>query len=414
VSEWRRAALPGVVLGATIRLTYLATKWSEPLLLNDSLYYSDQAAQLVNGRLFREFLSDQPGAEHGPLTPVLLAPFSWMDNRVAWQRVGTMLFGMGVVVLIARLGWRLGGRRAGVVAGLLAAVYPNLWVSDGLVMSESVSVCVVCAMLLVLLPEASFTPRRAAVAGVLVGLGALARSELVLLAPLVAWLIWRDHRGRPKRLLAPLLTLAAAGLTLLPWVAFNLGRFEDPVLLTTNDGSALLGSYCEPSLRGANTGTWSLFCVLDAPNVTAEMDPSQRSTEYRRQAVAAARANAARLPIAAVARVGRMLDLYGYGAQVRQDTGEERPYWVVWAGIASFLALAPLAVRGLRSLPCRERRVLLLPVVVVLLTTVLFYGGHRIRSSMEPTVVLAAAVTATSRRSVRHLPSSAVTAEGLA
>ncbi len=397
MSEWRRAALPGVVLGAAIRLTYLATKWSEPLLLNDSLYYSDQAAQLVNGRLFREFLSDQPGAEHGPLTPLLLAPFSWMDNRVAWQRVGTVLFGMAVVVLIARLGWTLGGRRVATIAGVFAAVYPNLWVSDGLVMSESVSVCVVCGLLVVLLPAGRFTMRRSALAGVLVGLGALARSELVLLAPLVAWLIWRDFRGQPRRWLAPLTAVAITGLALLPWAAFNLSRFEDPVLLTTNDGAALLGSYCEPSLRGANTGTWSLFCVLDAPNITPQMDPSQRSTEYRSQAIASARADLGRLPLAAAARLGRMLDVYGYGAQVRQDTGEERPYWVVWAGIACFLALAPLAVRGLWRLPAHERLVLGLPCVVVLCTTMLFYGGHRIRSSMEPTVVLGAAVALASR-----------------
>jgi hypothetical protein len=36
--------------------------------------------------------------------------------------------------------------------------------------------------------------------------------------------------------------------------------------------------------------------------------------------------------------------------------------------------------------------VLLAPCAVVLFTTVLYYGGHRIRSSMEPTVVLGASL----------------------
>lgn len=392
MTDWRRAALPGVLVGAAIRVIYLATKWNEPLLLNDSLYYSDQAAQLMNGRFFREFLSEQPGAEHGPLTPLVLAPFSWMDPWVPWQRLGTMLFGLAVVVLIARLGWVLGGRRVALVAGLLAGAYPNLWVSDGLVMSESVSVCVLCGLLLVLLGDPPLAPRRLLLAGVLVGLAALARSELVLLAPLVALLVWRDGREQPARWQPPVLVLGAAAVTLLPWVAFNLSRFEDPVLLTTNDGGALLGSYCPASLRGENIGTWSLFCVLDAPNINPDMDPSERSTEYRRQGLASARDNVERIPIAVVARVARALDLYGFDGQLRQDTGEERPRWVVWAGIVFFWMLVPLMVFGLRRAPSRARWVLLAPCAVVLFTTVLYYGGHRIRSSMEPTVVLGAAL----------------------
>lgn len=392
MTAWRRAAVPGVLVGAVIRVVYLATKWSEPLLLNDSLYYSDQAAQLVNGRFFREFLSDQPGAEHGPLTPLVLAPFSWMDGWVSWQRFGTMLFGLGVVVLIARLGWVLGGHRVAVTAGLLAGVYPNLWVSDGLVMSESVSVFVICALLLVLLGEPPLGSRRLLLAGALVGLAALARSELVLLAPLVALLAWRDGREQPARWKPPALVLVASVATLLPWAAFNLARFEDPVVLTTNDGAALLGSYCSPSLRGENTGTWSLFCVLDAPNITPDMDPSERSTEYRRQGLASARDNVERIPIAVVARIARAMDLYGFDGQLRQDTGEERPRWVVWAGIACFWVLFPTMVIGLRRAPARARWVLLAPCAVVLFTTMLYYGGHRIRSSMEPTVVLGAAL----------------------
>lgn len=392
MTDWRRAALPGVLVGAVIRIAYLASKWNEPLLLNDSLYYSDQAAQLVNGRFFREFLSDQPGAEHGPLTPLLLAPFSWMDPWVPWQRLGTMLFGLAVVVVIARLGWLLGGHRVALMSGLLAGAYPNLWVSDGLVMSESVSVCVLCGLLLVLLSEPPLTPRRLLLVGALVGLAALARSELVLLAPLAALVVWRDGRDQPARWRPPALVLVAAAVTLLPWVVFNLSRFDDPVLLTTNDGAALLGSYCPASLRGTNTGTWSLFCVLDAPNITPDMDPSERSTEYRRQGLASARDNAERIPIAVLARVARAVDLYGLDDQLRQDTGEERPRWVVWAGIGWFWLLFPMMVIGLRRAPSRARLVLLAPCAVVLFTTVLYYGGHRIRSSMEPTVVLGASL----------------------
>jgi hypothetical protein len=49
-------------------------------------------------------------------------------------------------------------------------------------------------------------------------------------------------------------------------------------------------------------------------------------------------------------------------------------------------------VFGLRRLDSRTRWLLLLPCITVAITTLVFYGGHRIRSSMEPTVVVAAAL----------------------
>jgi hypothetical protein len=389
--EWQRAALPGVVLGAAVRTVYVATKWSEPLLLNDSLYYSDQAAQLVRGDWFHEFLSDEPGAEHGPLTSVLLAPVSWMDVRVPWQRVVTALVGLLAVALIARLAWRVGGTRLTVVAGVVAAVYPNLWVSDGLVMSEPVSVCVLSLLLNAAVGPAPWGVRRSVAVGVLIGLCALARSELVLLAPLVLWFVWRNglRHGRDRRVHLALVAGATA-LTLLPWVTFNLVRFEEPVLLTTNDGAALLGTYCPEVLQTDQIGTWSLFCVLHAPNITDQMDSSQRSVEYRRQGLAHARQQLDRLPLAVVARVARVLDVWGLNDQLRQDVGEERPRWVGWAGIVSFWVLAPLAVWGWRHVPGNHRRWMLMPCAVVLAATVVYYGGHRIRSSAEPTMVVAA------------------------
>jgi hypothetical protein len=94
------------------------------------------------------------------------------------------------------------------------------------------------------------------------------------------------------------------------------------------------------------------------------------------------------------ARLGRTLDLYGFEGLVSQDVGEERPRWGVWAGIAAFWVLAPLAAFGATRTARRARMLLLLPVAVVLVTTVLFYGAHRIRSSAEPAMVVLAAVGA--------------------
>jgi 4-amino-4-deoxy-L-arabinose transferase-like glycosyltransferase len=399
-----------LLAGFVVRCIYVGTKWNEPLLLNDSLYYSSQAVGFWRGRVFREFLLDQPGAEHGPLTPVVLAPFSWMGNAVPWQRVATACIGLASVAILVRVAWLLGGRRVAIIAGVIAALYPNLWVNDGLVMSESLSILLVCAVLSVCLDSREWAPRRLFLVGALCGAAALARSELILLVPLVAAMVWRDTRrseGRPAWTRAATV-VGAATTVLAPWAVFNVVRFEDRVLLTTNDGATLLGSYCPEVLYGSTTGTWSLNCVLNAPGVTADMDPSERSTEYRRQGLASARDNAERLPIVVVARLARALDVWGFDQQLRQDTGEERPEWVVWAGIVTFWMLAPLAMLGMRGIARRDRWVLVGPCLVVLVMTVAFYGGHRIRSTMEPTIVLGAALALSRWWAGRSVPSPSV------
>lgn len=430
---FRRGLLIAVIVGALWRLSVLVfDKWNQQLLLNDSIYYSVQARQVAEGRWFREIFVDQPGAEHGPLTSLLLAPVSWVDDPLPWQRLLTMCFGIGTIVALGFLGRRVGGWRVGVAAAAIAAVYPNLWMNDGLVMSESLSMLLVTAVLLAA-HRAMTTPgwRVVAVAGVLAGLATLARSELALLVPGLAAMLWFVGRptgraarrsaaatpdagvlgtatlqamtldaatSRPapvswrERLIRPAVVVTAAVLVASPWVAFNLSRFERPVTLTTNDGTTLLGSYCDGSFSGPNMGGWSLFCVVDDPDYDVAEEPSVRSERQRTLAVGYARAHLTRLPVVVAARVGRSLDLYGLDSLVAQDVGEERYRWASWAGIVSWWALGVAALMGLRRIDSRTRWLLLLPCAAVAVTTIVFYGGHRIRSSMEPTVVIAAAV----------------------
>ena len=117
-------------------------------MFNDSIYYSAWAKQLTEGRFFREVFNDLPTAEHGPLTSVLMVPFSWMDDPVAYQRLVTVICGTVTIVVIGLFGRAVRGDRVGIVAAVIAAVYANLWINDGLVMSESVSVLAVSAVLL--------------------------------------------------------------------------------------------------------------------------------------------------------------------------------------------------------------------------------------------------------------------------
>ncbi len=403
----RRWFVLAIALAAGVRIAMLVSKWDQDLRLNDSYWYSGQAVKLADGDGFVDFFYGGPTAEHGPLTPLLLAPVSWMDDPVRWQRTVMTVVGIAVVVAVALLARRVGGWWAGVVAAGLAAIYPNLWMNDSLVMSEAPAALLVVVALWLALDlvdgdRAAFVARSLA-CGAAIGLAALTRSELVLLVPLLAIVVWRTSPAavRQNRMRIVVLLCCGTAVVLAPWVGANLVRFERPVLLTTNDGTTLYGANCDDAYYGSGIGGWSLLCLIEEGAPPGE-DPGVRSARQRRLAVSYAAHHVERLPLIVAARVGRVLDVVGIGTQVDGDVGEERYRWASWSGVVSWWVMAVLAAIGVRRVTGPVRWVLLTPVISVAITTVLFYGAHRIRSPMEPVVIVFAAVALVSMAGKRE------------
>ena len=400
--SFRVGLLVVTVCGAVWRLGYLAfAKLGTPLLLNDSLYFSIQAGRNSEGDWFREGLTSLPGAEHGPLTSLWLTPWSLGGgDNVGWQRVAMTVLGIATIAVLGLVGRRLAGPVVGLVAAAVAAVYPNLWINDSLVMSESLAILLVSLALLVALDvHDAPTPGRCALLGVLVGLACLTRSELGLLAVGFAGLAW--WRG------AALCVVAAAArarpscsrptaVTVAPWVAYNLTQFDRPVLLSTNDGTTLLGANCDTTFYD-DLGGWDLRCLAPVPTDDT-VDASVRSAQRRDVAVDYVRDHATRVPVVVMARVGRVLDVYGLSSLVALDRGEEKAAWAVVGGHRDLVGRSP-SRRSSGGAPSaespprpRSRWWLAVPLLTVLVTTVLFYGAHRIRAPAEPAVVVLAAV----------------------
>jgi 4-amino-4-deoxy-L-arabinose transferase-like glycosyltransferase len=391
---WFRPALIGcVAVAAVVRVAvFLGYHRGSPLGFNDAGYYSEQAIGLARGRWFTDPATGGPVAEHGPLTSIVLAPASWMDTPIDWQRLVTVLTGLVTVVVLAFVGRRLGGAAVGAAAAGLAALYPNLWLSDGVVMSESVATLAVSVWVLAGLVWHQRRTRGWAIAfGLAAGAAALARSELVVLAAATVAIVWWFERGvRPGR---AGLAAAGAALVLAPWVVPNLVRFERPVVLTTNDGTTLRGANCDRTYGGRALGSWSVFCLVIEPETVA-LEPSLRSEHWRNDGITYARDHVDRIPVVMGARIGRSLDMFGLDYQVDEDVRDGRPRWGSWAGVVAFWVLAPLAVAGSMRWRGMPRGLVAVPALAVVLSTILLYGGHRIRAPLEPIVVLAAAEAA--------------------
>jgi 4-amino-4-deoxy-L-arabinose transferase-like glycosyltransferase len=371
---------------------YLGSYRGRPLGMNDAAYYSEHAARLAQGTWFTDPETGFPAAEHGPLTSLVLAPVSWAHNPEDWQRLGTVVTGLATVVVLGLVGRRLAGPLAGVAAAGLAALYPNLWLNDGLIMAESVAAFCVSSWVLA---GCVWHERRsagwAAAFGATAGAATLARSELAMLAAATVVIVlvaeWRAHRR------VAWAAAAGAALVVAPWVIPNLVRFEQPVVLSTNDGTTWRGAYCDLTYAGPALGSWELGCLAGDPEIT-QIEPTRRSDQWQSEGVAYARDHAGRLPVVVAARVGRAFDVFGLGYQVQEDVRDGRPRAGSWAGIVSFWILAPLAAAGIAGSRGVARWLLLAPVLTVAVTTVVFYGGHRIRSPLEPVIVLAAALAA--------------------
>ena len=120
------------------------------------------------------------------------------------------------------------------MAGSIAAVYPFLWVNDGLIMSESFAGVFVVATLLASYVAMRDPARwwRWGLAGLLGGFAALGRAELVLLAPLVAAGVVVTRRAGSGRTRATAAVAMVVGVVvvLTPWFAYNRARFDRTVL----------------------------------------------------------------------------------------------------------------------------------------------------------------------------------------
>ncbi len=363
----------------------------------DAFFYSTTAHNAARGRWFEHFYYGTHVADHPPLTVVSLVPTGWLfPDSVMAQRYTFSVLGAVAIVVIGLLARSLAGPTlapvAGVAAAVVAAANPNLWMNDAVVMSESISTVLIAGLLWAAVElRRSPTLLRAGLTGALCGLTILARAEIGLFLPLLIVpaiglaraLPWRD------RLLRAGAAVVAAGLVVAPWTLWNLAEFEQPVLISTNDGLTLLGANC-PRTYGTHTiGSWSLQCTLDFNEAerTEErgLDASQVSELQRDAAVAYIRENPDRLPRVVYARLGRTFGWYKVDQQVWINQGEGRPQWASWLGYWSFWALVPVSVAG--AVVLRRRGGDLLPAAACLVTvvavSVLFYGIARFRLPLD-------------------------------
>ena len=372
-----------------------------PLGFTDNYYYHSQANLLAEGRGFLNPFAllegrKEPAAAHPPLYSLYLATWSLLGaSTPLWHRLASGLISATAVVPVGMTVARLAGRRAGAVAGAVVAVYPAMWMNDGLILSESLYIPLAAVTI-----WQSYRVVDQPGAGRVVGLSAvlaalaLTRAESFLLfAVLLAPLLWRLRAvvARHRLRLAGGAAVAAA-VILAPWVGRNLIVFEKPTFLSTGHGFVLELANCDATYSGPLIGYWSSACASEH---WVEGDVSAVSADKFDRARRYIGDHLSRQPVVAAARAARLFGLFRPFQNADFDVFFERRIGShVRVGLWSHWALSMLAVGG--AVVLWRRRLSPWPpaalIVAAALTAAVAFGITRYRSGADVAIVVLAGI----------------------
>jgi 4-amino-4-deoxy-L-arabinose transferase-like glycosyltransferase len=394
--QWWLLVAAAVAVGLAIRIGFVLVR-PHMVAVGDARNYLGEANLMARGKgwidpsAYSQGITEQT-AKYPPLYPLLLTICSLFFHSFFAHRIWSCLLSTVGVGLCAVLGRDLAGPTVGVLAAFGYAVYPNLWMSPGLGMSETVSPVLVLVVLVITYRAWSGPswPRVAAL-GISLGFAALARDELILLAPLILLPIaWVAPRVSRARVLA--LGVAGVAVVVVPWIAYNSARFGRPVAITDSLGLSLSVGNCDQTYEGRLAGYWSNSCQVLAP--LTEPEPQVYGADQER-ALHYVGSHLDRLPLVGAERVGRTLGFYEPIDQIDLDTFlEERPHAGVVIGLGMYYLLLAASIPG--ALVLRRRGVRLWPLACVAIDVVVasmaIYGDTRFRATLEPVLVLLSAV----------------------
>lgn len=422
-----RVALGLVALGGLVlRFVFvLVSKGNEPAT-GDGVYFTGQASALADGLgfidpiLYQAFDLRLQAAHHPPLYSVYLALASLVvGDSPQMLRLATSLASVAMIVVVGLVGRRVAGERAGLLAAVAAALYPNLWANDPLLLSEPlyallIALVLLCAYRLWDDPR----PREAVWLGLVLGLATLTRAEALLLFGILAVpliLLCRQLDWVARAVLVAVV-FAVGAFVMAPWIGHNLYRFNQPVTLSYGLAGVLTQANCDRTYEGEYLGYWHPDCsfldetigpsaqqCLREPARCAEIygeqfgDESDAAKLGQELGLEYISDHKGRLPVVVAARVGRMWGVFRPGQQVQIDAvGEGRPLWVSRLALITFYEMVAVGAIGLWLL--RRRKVPILPLasmaVLVTVVAAVAIPVTRYRTPLEVALAVLAGVVA--------------------
>jgi peptidoglycan/LPS O-acetylase OafA/YrhL len=410
-----RAALT-VITGAALswRVLYVLAERGRLVLNGDAFYYHWQAIAVARGLGFidpvqwRTTGHIQQSAGHPPAYILYLAAFTkfGMSSETA-HRLASCLLGAATVCVLGLAGRALARavfpadsrhpELIGLVAAALAGAYANLWINDEMLMSESMAALGVAVVLLAFIAYRERPSwRTAAALGGAVGFAAMGRAELLALAVLVIvpLVLARHALAWAERIRQLAIAAVVVLVIIMPWVGYNLSRFHHPVYMSNGLGGVALVGNCHDTYYGPFLGYWSATC---GGKLATQLfgDESDREIAWRHAGYKYLDDHLGRFPVVALARAGRMWDVFRPTQNASLDGSlEGRGVGASKVAEWQYAFLAPIAIAGLLLL--RRRRVMVWPYLMIAalatFTAITSFGITRYRIAVDVMLPLLAAV----------------------
>lgn len=401
-----------VALGAMARIVWVLVAAQSPQGLRDPALYLILGEQVANGEGYV-----YPGGEGGvtayypPGYPLALGGLGWLVGLLPGE---FSLFGLAVafnvvlsvvtIAMVFELGRRLVSVPVGLVAAGIVAFWPNLIFHTGVILTETLFLFLLVAMLLVALatPEVARAPGRWRIVatGLLLGMIGMVRPTALVVAPLFLVLWWRA--GVVTALRRTGLVGFAVLLVVLPWTARNALRMDSVVLISTNMGDNL----CMGHHPGA-TGTYSFapdhHCFAGLHSGERPEFEIRRQSETLDRAFTHMRADPGQIVGLMPAKLRYTLDSDADGLAAASDYGEQHLFGSTGMDVLRSMANAYYAVVGVLGIggvvllilhrdPARRRLFLLLAGAVQLVPPLLTFGDPRFKLPLYPTLAVCAGV----------------------
>lgn len=357
----------------------------------DSEYYMHMAEDILQHGLVRD-----EAFFMGPLYPYVLAViFAVLGKSIMAARIVQVTAGAFTVLLTYLLGKRVMRPAEAMLGSILFALYGAATFYEGQLLMTWLGMLLNIMMLYVLL-RGKGSVRACAVAGVLLGLSALARANvLVILAVLLPWILLHERREHRWRKIAVM--IGSVLVTILPATAHNYVASHDFLPITSNGGfnfyignsDDATGIFYPP--KGINFVTYEEVRGY-VERLGEEVTPSEMSRYWFDMGLTFVKDN----PVKALALFARKAALYFNGYEVPQienyDTARDR-YGTLRLPFVNMWMLLCLGLFGmLYSLKHWRKYFLLYGYVMALaLSIVLFFVSARYRVQIAPVLALFAA-----------------------
>ena len=401
-------------LALIVRIIYNNTVAYHYYPLHDSAFYQGIAFHVLNEHCFC-LEAYVPTVDRAPLWPLIIAGLSVIFGpNDYFARIFLSLVGSGTCVLVYFFARDLFSWRIGVVAGVFAAIYPELYIYDGWLYTESLYIFLLFAICYALY-RLQLTPERNwriwIICGVLLGLLSLTRPNgIIVIGIFIIWsfiMVWQKFFSVRVTIRGVLLSTLIAIVLIAPWTARNYLVSHSFIPVATGDGTVLLGAYnnevlIKSTYPGGPKGTW-INPNVSRPDVVRPFPlytcapPCEvaREAAFKDAAIQWIQANIKVMPYLLKLHFINMWQPNTYEADLPTVRFAQQPstQFVIHMMKTWPIYLFILATLGLVVTLWRWRELLFIYFMIILTVAqnIVYYGSARLRAPIEPMLILLAA-----------------------